>query len=81
MKKKTFPHELIGEDVEVTKAKNVSCLGLRGKVVDETRSTLTIDHQGKRKMIIKNNVTIRLGRTKQEVKGSLLQKRPEERLK
>ena len=79
--KKIFPYEIIGEDVEITKAKNGSCLGLKGKVVDETKATLTIDHQGKKKMIIKNNVTLRFTRTRQEVKGSLLQKRPEERLK
>ena len=44
-------HELIGLDIEVVKAKNPSLKGIKGKVVDETKSTITIKEKNKMKRI------------------------------
>ena len=34
--------ELIGLHIEVVKAKNSSLIGLKGKIIDETKNTITI---------------------------------------
>ncbi len=39
-------HELIGLDVEVIGSKDGSQVGIRGKVVDETKNTLVISARG-----------------------------------
>jgi ribonuclease P protein subunit POP4 len=80
MKKHMFPDELIGEEVKVVESRNKSNLGLTGKIVDETKSTLTIQSEGQTKMIMKNNVTIELTNG-QVIKGTNLSKRPDERIK
>ena len=52
---KTFPHELIGQEIEIIDSTNKSELGLQGKVVDETKNILTISHEGNVKKLIKKN--------------------------
>ena len=81
MRKTIFPYELIGEEVEVLQSKNESNLGLRGKVIDETRSTLIIKHEGKMKTLLKSNITIRMVKDGKVIPGISLVKRPEERIK
>ena len=49
-------HELIGLDVEVVDANNKSQIGLKGKVVDETRNTLIIKSQKGEKKILKKEM-------------------------
>ena len=55
MKKNLYPHELIGEEVEVIESSNQSQVGIKGKVIDETKSTLNING----KVLLKNNITIK----------------------
>jgi RNase P/RNase MRP subunit p29 len=81
MKKIIFPHEIIGEEVEVHDAKNKDNIGIKGKVADETKSTLTIESNGKMKQLLKNNITLKMSRTGELIKGINLVKRPEERIK
>jgi ribonuclease P protein subunit POP4 len=77
-------HELVGLDVKVSRAKNQSMRGLKGKIVDETRNMLTLTDRGKKLMIPKDVVTFRFklkDGTVVDVDGVRLVARPENRLK
>lgn len=78
-KKKPFPDELVGEEAEVVGSQNQSNLGIKGRIVDETKMTLKISQSGKIKTLMKNNVVIRL-KSGKVVDGKDLVGRPEERL-
>ena len=78
---KTYPHELIGEEVEVIKALNTNCLGLRGKIVDESKATLRLQTAGKMRLLLKNHVVLRILKRGIVVEGRALLKKPEERIK
>jgi ribonuclease P protein subunit POP4 len=76
--------EFIGTEAAVAKSKHPGYIGIRGKVVDETKNTFTILHEGKRKVIIKETAVFRFNffdGTIVEIDGKLLVGRPEERLK
>ena len=77
-------HELVGLDVKVSRAKNRSMRGLKGKIVNETRGMLMLVHRGKRAMIPKDVATFRFkleDGTVVDVDGVRLVARPENRLK
>jgi len=76
-------HELIGQTAEVVSSKNPSLKGIKGEIIDETRSTLTIMHEKTAKKLLKSAITLKLtinGETI-EVDGEKLLGRPEDRLK
>jgi len=75
--------ELIGLILEVTRAKNKSLIGLKGRVVDETKNTLVIRTNHKEKKILKNQVILKIPVKNQmyEIDGKLLVGRSEQRLK
>ncbi|MBL7160378.1 MAG: ribonuclease P protein component 1 [Candidatus Aenigmarchaeota archaeon] len=77
-------HELIGLKASVEKSTSASTVGLEGKVVDETRQTLTIEVKGKEKNLVKEQCaflfTIPSGE-KVLVDGKVLVARPEDRIK
>lgn len=77
-------HELIGLDVKIKESKNRSQLGLKGKVVGETYSTLRIETDKGEKTIPKD-ITIFIftlpNGTKVQVDGKVLIGRPEDRIK
>jgi len=77
-------HELMGLDVEVKKSSNKSQIGLIGKVVGETYSTLKIESKKGEKVIPKDIAififTLPNG-TKVQVDGKILIGRPEDRIK
>jgi len=79
--KKSFPYELIGEIVEIVDAKNKHDLKIKGKIVDETKSTIIIKDHGKIKRLFKQNIIIKLMNSGQLVEGKQLLKRSEERIK
>jgi ribonuclease P protein subunit POP4 len=77
-------YEFIGTEAKVVKSTNRSCVGIRGRVIDETRNTFTILHNGKRKMIVKDSSIFHFkfsDGTVVEIEGKLLVGRPEDRLK
>ncbi|MCS7124659.1 MAG: ribonuclease P protein component 1 [Candidatus Bathyarchaeota archaeon] len=77
-------YEFIGTEVKVAKSKNPSCVGIRGKILDETRNTFIVLHDGERKMIVKNTAIFHFkfsDGTVVEIDGKLLVGRPEDRLK
>ncbi|MFB6088586.1 MAG: ribonuclease P protein component 1 [Candidatus Aenigmatarchaeota archaeon] len=81
--KNLIRHELIGLSVEVLEASNQRQIGIKGKVVDETRDTLKIEDGEKVKMVPKENTVFVFevpsdGSLK--VEGSIIKSRPEDRI-
>ncbi len=73
--------EFIGQVIEITKAANKNLLGVKGKVIGETKNsfTLLVEEKGK-KVILKNHlIEIRIGDVLIDA-GRVLG-RPEERIK
>jgi len=75
--------EFIGLEVEVIDAENKALIGLKGLVVDETKSLLIIEQDGVAKKVIKSQVTLKVLIEGQEfqIDGKILMGRPEDRLK
>ncbi|MDH5482982.1 MAG: ribonuclease P protein component 1 [Candidatus Bathyarchaeota archaeon] len=76
--------EFIGNEVKVAKSRHPNYVGICGKIIDETRNTFTVSHEGKRKIVVKNSAVFHFrfsDGTTVEIKGELLVGRPEDRLK
>ena len=76
-------HEWIGLKVKIAKSTDPTLQGLEGIVRDETMNTFSIETNGKLLQVQKQKTTFRaeLPTKKVEVEGSLLQFRPEDRVK
>lgn len=67
--------ELIGKKIKIIESKNKTNKGIKGKVIDETKNTITIDD----KKFIKKNITFEIdGKI---IEGKDIMFRPEERIK
>jgi len=76
--------EFIGLEVEVVRSTHQGYVGIKGKVLDETKNTFLILHDGRRKRIPKAHSTFRVhlpDGTIVDIDGVLLIGRPEDRLK
>ncbi len=76
-------HEWIGLNVEVVNSPNPCEVGIRGKVVDETKNTLKIMTEKGLKTVIKKGRVFRVkfaGKL-MDVSGDLINFRPEERIR
>lgn len=71
---------LIGKNIEITKSKNKSLVGLKGRIIDETKNMIILDNQ---KKLIKSQSTfkIKIKNNTYEIDGKVLQTRPEDRIK
>ena len=77
-------HEFIGLETKVIKSSNPHVVGITGRVVDETRNTLTILHNGERKVVIKDTAVfdfVMSDGTVVELNGKVIMGRPEDRIK
>ncbi len=81
MSKNVYPHELIGKEIEVIDSKNKSNLGIKGKVVDETKNTISVFCDEETKTLMKSNITFKIKETNFIIEGKEITKRPEERIK
>lgn len=81
--KKLLRDELIGRTIEIIGSGNKSCVGISGKIIDETRHLLIIEtSKGIRKIPKKNNAfQITYLEDKINVDGALLCDAPAERIK
>jgi len=78
--KKIVKHEFIGTEIEVMDSKNKSLIGIKGKVIDETKNMFMLEN-GKKlvksqcifKMKMKNEIV--------SINGEVLANRPEDRIK
>lgn len=74
--------ELIGRDVEIVDARDPSLLGVRGRIVDETRNMIWIDIGGSEKSVAKHGTRFRFPAVGgAEVAGDEILFRPEDRTK
>ena len=76
---KLYPHLIVGKETEIIKSKNKFDLGTKGKIIDETKSTIKIKTVKGVKVFIKKNLTLSLN--EKIIDGETISKRPEERLK
>lgn len=76
-------HELIGLPVSITDAKNASLIGLQGTIIDETKQSFLIETNVGVKRVLKQGVRFVVQKAGEEyiIDGSLLTKRPHERIK
>ena len=78
-------HELIGLNVEIIDSSAESLIGIKGKVIDETKKTLMIETSDKNEKLVAKDVSIFQFEvpdgTYLEVDGKILLSRPEDRIK
>jgi ribonuclease P protein subunit POP4 len=76
--------ELIGTHAKISQSSHRGNVGISGKIMDETRNTFKILHNGRTKTIIKNTSVFHFkfhDDTVVEIDGKILVGRPEDRLK
>ncbi|MAG78085.1 ribonuclease P protein component 1 [archaeon] len=76
-------HELIGLEAEIITSNNEDLVGLKGKIVDETRNLIVLETKKGEKKILKKEATFKIKIQDEEVRvdGNVLVGRPEERIK
>ncbi len=83
-KRNILQHELIGLEVEVVDSSDSELVGKTGKIVDETKKTLTVEEGEELKVLPKKQVSLSVSLPRGEnvkVEGKKLVARPEERVK
>ncbi len=80
--KEIAKQELIGLHVEIIESKNKSLVGMKGRIVDETKNTITIE-DGRERTIMKSQIKMktRIGDKEYVIDGRILVGRPEDRIK
>ncbi|MFP4546346.1 MAG: ribonuclease P protein component 1 [Methanomassiliicoccales archaeon] len=75
--------EFIGLEVKVTSSSDASTTGVEGRVVDETKNTITIEGGGRTRMIPKpgNEFQFTYEGERITIRGREIQHRPEDRIK
>jgi ribonuclease P protein subunit POP4 len=78
-------HELVGLRVKVVQSSNRELIGIEGRVVDETKKTITLeDGAGNEKTIPKGSATFHFelpNGSIVEINGKIIVYRPEDRIK
>jgi ribonuclease P protein subunit POP4 len=80
--KEIAKHELIGLMIEIVTSKNKALIGIKGKITDETKNTITVE-DGKTRKIMKSQIMMktRIGNKDYQIDGRILVGRPEDRIK
>ncbi len=76
--------EFVGSEGKIVKSSHTGYVGIRGKIVEETKNTFSILHRSKTKRIIKNTAVFNFKFSDGsivEIDGKLLVGRPENRIK
>ena len=77
--------DLIGATIEVVHANNKTLIGKKGKVLDETKNTITINTKEKKEKILKTHITFKIHKDKKFeekiINGKTITKRPYERIR
>ena len=81
MEKNLRKGELIGRNIEITSSKNKSTAGLEGKIIDETKNTITIKTKKGKKTLIKSQITFKMKGNDSTIIGEEITSPPEERIK
>ena len=74
--------EFIGSQLKVVDSKNKANIGIKGKIVDETKYTFRIETEKGRKMLLKKNIVAEICYKEKTytIKGEKITKRPHERI-
>jgi ribonuclease P protein subunit POP4 len=80
--KEIAKHELIGLEIEIVESKNKALIGIKGKITDETKNTITVE-DGRERKIMKSQIMMKtkIGNKEYEIDGRILVGRPEDRIK
>jgi len=76
---KVLRKEFIGLDIIITSSKNKTLVGLKGKIINETKNTFEIKTTKETKMIMKNISTFEIN--KETIQGKKITKKPQDRIK
>ncbi len=81
--KEAIQSELIGKDIVIKASKNKLLRDMTGTIIDETKETLSVKTKNGVKKLIKNQIVFEAKIKNQNFKinGSLIRKKPEDRLK
>ncbi len=82
--KNIFRHELVGLFVKVASSTHEGFTGIEGKVVDETKNTISIETNKREKIVPKNVATFHFylpDGNVVEIEGKIIIARPEDRIK
>lgn len=81
--KNILMHEFIGLPCKIVESKNSYCIGIEGKIIDETMKTIILKTRGGRKVVMKKGTIFRMNLEKQkiDVDGNFIIARPEDRIK
>jgi ribonuclease P protein subunit POP4 len=74
-----YQQEFIGKKIRIINAKNKTQQNIEGKIIDETKNTITIKTQNKTVNIIKKENIMEING--QRIDGKKITKRPEDRIK
>jgi len=82
-KKRLAISELIGLDVKIIESENRLNMGIKGKIIDETKNMFIVKTEKRNKKIIKNQCVFefKLKEKNIQLNGKSLIIRPEERIK
>ena len=81
--KDVLKEEMIGEVIEVTSSGNKTLIGLRGRVIDESKNTIILDTKKGKKTLLKDQVIFIVEKKGKKLKidGKKICFRPEDRIK
>lgn len=69
----------IGEETIITDSANETLIGIKGRIIDETKHTFKIQTKEKIKTVLKKNSTFKI--RNKEIKGETIEKKPQDRIK
>ena len=79
MAKELLKGELIGSEIEIMHSKNKTLIGKTGKIIDETRNTITLETNSKKIKVLKSHITFKI--KNKIIDGKKIVGKPEDRIK
>ncbi len=81
--KNILKEEMIGSSIEIVESNNQTLIGIKGKIIDETKETFTIKTKEKNKKVMKKKITFIIEKKGKKIKinGDKICFRPEDRIK
>ena len=73
-------YDLIGQDVSIIQSKNKEIIGIKGKVIMETKNMITLNTENGKKNIPKDVCEFSNNQGRLEIDSTKLSKRPHERM-
>ena len=76
---KKLDKEYIGLNIKIIESTNQTLIGVKGKIIDETKNTFKIKTETKIKTVLKNSSKFKIG--EEIVQGNKITKKPQDRIK